>query len=296
MTLPDAVRTALDDEPVLDRLALGGEDGLFVTPTRLLRYRSQGLFNDESVERFPYDAERISSSTGRRTAAISLEYVDGERTLSVPVDRLEAVLRPLLDGVLAVAGVIDDGEETLEAFRFDELTVVVTDRRLVEHVGGAVWDGEYEEVRFEDVTGIEVERGRLVTELVLGTEGRRSRIKIQNDRSRRFEDRVRGAILEHQGVDSIDELGGGTDDSEDDVDAFSLTGVDPLASARPTVDGPRTHTLDSEENDGPTTEPESIEGELEALASMIEKQEALLADQRRTIDRIRGTVTRDRGR
>lgn len=182
MTLPDVVRTALGSEPVLDRLTLDGEDGLFVTPTRLLRYRSEGLFNDESVERFPYDAERISSSMRRRTAAITLEYVDDERTLSVPVGRLEAVLRPLLDSVLAVAGITDDGEETLEAFRFDELTVVVTDRRLVEHVGGAVWGGEYEEVRFKDVTGIEVDRGRLVTELMLSTEGRRNRIKVQNDR------------------------------------------------------------------------------------------------------------------
>lgn len=296
MTLPDAVRTALDGEPVLDRIALGGEDGLFVTPTRLLRYRSEGLFNDESVERFPYDAERISSSAGRRTATITLEYVDGERTLSVPVGRREAVLRPLLDGVLAVAGITDDGEETLEAFRFDELTVVVTDRRLVEHVGEAVWDGEYEEIRFEDVTGIEVERGRLVTELVLGTEGRRNRIKVQNDRSRRFEDRVRGAILEHRGVDSIDELDGETGDSEGDVDAFSFAGVDPLASARPTVDESGMHTAESEANDGPTTGPESIEGELEALASTIEKQQVLLADQRRTIERIRETIIRDRGR
>lgn len=94
----------------------------------------------------------------------------------------------------------------------------------------------------------------------------------------------------------IDELDGETDDSEDDGDAFSLAGVDPLASARPAVDEPGTHTLDSEANDGQTTEPESIEGELETLASTIEEQEALLADQRRTIERIRETVTRARDR
>lgn len=302
MALPDVVRTALDDEPVLDRIPLNGEDELFVTPTRLLRYRSEGLLNDESVERFPYGAERISSSRRRRTAAITLEYVDGERTLSVPVDRFEAVLRALLDGVLAATGVADDGEETLETFRFDELTVVVTDRRLVEHVGEAVWDGEYEEIPLERVTGIEIERGRLVTELVLGTTERPRRIKVHNDRAKRFEACVRGAIRTYHGVESIDELADEEsenrigEENEDGVDASPLASVDPLAVVRSGTDDHGGRSTKPDENDQSTPGPESIESELEALASMIEKQETLLADQRRTIERIRETVTRDRGR
>ncbi|MFC7008718.1 DUF7115 domain-containing protein [Halalkalicoccus salilacus] len=98
MTLPDAVQTVLDDEPVLDRLPLGGEDALFVTPARLVRYRADGLFSDESAEEFPHDAERVSVSRGRRTVEISIEYVDDDRSLSVPVDRFEAALQALLAG------------------------------------------------------------------------------------------------------------------------------------------------------------------------------------------------------
>ncbi|MFC7224223.1 hypothetical protein ACFQKF_13970 [Halalkalicoccus sp. GCM10025322] len=104
MTLPDAVQTVLDDEPVLDRLPLGGEDALFVTPARLVRYRADGLFSDESAEEFPHDAERVSVSRGRRTVEISIEYVDDDRSLSVPVDRFEAALQALLAGVLSAAG------------------------------------------------------------------------------------------------------------------------------------------------------------------------------------------------
>lgn len=309
MALPDAVRTILDDEPVLDRLGLGGEDALFVTPTRLVRYRADGLFSDESAEELPYDAGRVSISRGRRTVEISIEYVDDERSLSVPVDRFEAALQALLAGVLSAAGVTADAETIIEAFRFDELTVVVTDRRLIEHVGTAVWNGEYEEVRFEEVTGIDVERGRVATGIVLSADGRRKRIKIRNDRARPFETCVRAAIREHHGVGSLDELAdeeGGTD-----VDETSpIPSVDSLGIARSgedlPADEPGSSPLAPGEIDGsnadadrrPTGSTRRIATELETLANAIEEQETQLARQRRAIDRLRDelAVTPDRDR
>lgn len=291
MALPDAVRTVLDDEPVLDRLALGGEDALFATPTRLVRYRADGLFSDEAVEAFSYEAERISISRGRRAAAISLEYVDDDRSLSVPVDRLDAALQPLLAGVLSASGVTADAEETIEAFRFDELTVVVTERRLIEHVGTAVWNGEYEELRFEDVTGIDVERGRVATGIVLSADGRRKRIKIRNDRARPFETCVRAAIREHHGVGSLDELA--DEEGDPDVDETSpiarpledLAGDEhrspPLESGG--IGGP---CPDADRRPNSRSHPE-IEAELETLTNAIEEQETLLARQRRALDRLR---------
>lgn len=301
MTLPDAVRTVLDDEPVLDRLALGGEDALFVTPARLVRYRADGLFSDESAEEFPHDAERVSVSRGRRTVEISIEYVDDERSLSVPVDRFEAALQALLAGVLSATGVTADAETIIEAFRFDELTVVVTDRRLIEHVGTAVWNGEYEELRFEEVTGIDVERGRVATGIVLSADGRRKRIKIRNDRARPFETCVRAAIREHHGVGSLDELA----DEEEGTDVDETS---PIARSveDPPADGPKRPSLDPGEIDGPNADADRrptgsnrrIATELETLANAIEEQETQLARQRRAIDRLRDelAVTPDRDR
>lgn len=294
MTLPDVVRTSLDDEPVLDHIPLGGEDRLFVTPTRLLRYRGEGLLSDESVEEVSRSADRISVSERRRTTAITLEYAGDERALSVPPDRLEAVLDPLLAGVLSADGVIGADERLIEAFRFDELTAVVTDRRLIEHVGAAVWDGEYEELPFEDVTGLEVERGRVATGIVLSTGGRRKRIKIHNDRARPFEERLRA----YHGVESIDELA--VDGSEPDDPALPIASVDPLVVDRSVGNRAGDRVGESRDQNGddapkPGSEP-AFEAELEALSEAIERQEALLADQRRTIKRIRETVTRARGR
>lgn len=306
MILPDAVRTALDDEPVLDRLPLGGEDELFVTPTRLVRYRAEGLFSDESVEGFSYGAERVSISEGRRTTEITLAYVDDDRSLSVPADRFETVLGPLLAGILSASGVTADEEEAIEAFRFDELTVIVTDRRVVEHVGTAVWDGEYEELRLEDVTGLTVERGRVATEIVISTGDRSKRIKIRNDRAGPFEACVRTAIREHHGVNSIDELA----DEEGDPDANDvppIEGVDPLSIARavedPTANGARGPPPEPNGGDEPGPEaggdrrPDTdMEAELERLANAIEEQETLLAQQRCAIDRLREELAITPGR
>ncbi|WP_336343177.1 DUF7115 domain-containing protein [Halalkalicoccus ordinarius] len=303
MTLPDVVRTNLDGEPVVDRIPLGGEDRLFVTPTRLLRYRGESLLSDESVEEVPRSADRISVSERRRTTAITLEYAGDERVLSVPPDRLETVLGPLLAGILSADDVIGADERLIEAFRFDELTAVVTDRRLIEHVGAAVWDGEYEELPFEDVTGLEVERGRVATGIVLSTGDRRKRIKIHNDRARPFEERLREAIRAYHGVESIDDLADEEErenhvgkENESGVDASPLASVDPLAVVYSETDDRGERPTEPGENGQLTPEPESIEGELEALSEALERQEALLEKQRRTIERIRETVTRDRDR
>lgn len=297
MILPAVVRATLDEEPALDRVPLG-DDELLVTPSRLLRYRAEGLLSDESVTEFPYDAERIGVSEGRRTATISLEYVDGGRTLSVPTGRFEDVLHPLLGGVLSAAGVLEAEEETIETFRFDELTVVVTDGRLVEYVGTAVWDGEYEEVTFEDVTDLEVERGRVATSVILTANGRRKRIKIRKERACPFEERLRVAIRAYHGIESLAELADGKADVDDDrSDEHPIESVDPL-----TIDslGDDEHGVAGPKPEGtavPGSKRDSaIEDELETLASAIERQEALLAEQRRIVDRLREELDITRGR
>jgi hypothetical protein len=300
MALPDIVRAALDDEPVLDRIELDSERELFVTSTRLLHHRSEGLLSDESIEEFRHDVERISVSGGCRTTAIALEYAGDERTLSVPADRLEAVLDLFFAEVLSVDGVIDVDERIVEAFRLDELTAVVTDHRLIEHIGAAVWDGEYEETSFDGVTELEIERGSVATGIVLTADGRRERIKVRNERARPFEERLRRAIRAYHGVESVDELAVERTETDDRSNDRPLESVDPL-----TIDGPNgpeasgyaVVRLSPKESTARGSERElPLEAELEALSEAIEEHEALLEDQRRTIERLRKALTRDRGR
>lgn len=207
MDVPTLVSEALGNEEVAAHVPLKGEDALFVTSTRTLRYSDEGLLSDESVDEFPHDAERVSVSPGRRKATIELDYgTGGSKSFTVPGGNLEAALHPVLAGVLNANGVTGPGETITRTFRFSELTVVVTSNRLVKHIGSAVWDREFEEIPYETVTGLSVEEGNVSSQFVLTTAERTQRIKAPNESFRAVHETIEDAILSYHGVDSIAEF------------------------------------------------------------------------------------------
>ncbi|KTG09489.1 hypothetical protein AUR64_17100 [Haloprofundus marisrubri] len=208
MSLPELVQTELDDEPVAARVSLGGEDGLFVTPTRTLIYRSEGLLSDESVEQYPHDAERISVSEGGRTsrkATVTLDYgLDGEQSFSIPSKRLQDALHPVLAGILSATGITDPGETVKQTFRFSELTLVVTSNRVVKHIGAPVWDEDFEEYHYADVTDLTFEDGSVATSVVLTLGSRQERFKAPNDEARAVRETLTDALCTYHEVPSLD--------------------------------------------------------------------------------------------
>ncbi|ELZ94712.1 DUF7115 domain-containing protein [Haloferax sulfurifontis] len=208
MSQPEIVQSVLGEEDVVTRVHLGGEDELFVTPTRTLVYRAEGLLSDESVDEFSHAAERLSVKEGRRKAKISLDYgLDGSETFSLSAKRLDDALQPIVEGVLAAAGVTDeDGERLVQAFRFSELTFVITDARVVRHIGSAVWDEDYESYRYADVTDLEFESGSVATTVVLTVDGRQERFKIPNEQARLVREKLARALCDYHGVGSLEEF------------------------------------------------------------------------------------------
>ncbi|ELZ96095.1 hypothetical protein C440_05405 [Haloferax mucosum ATCC BAA-1512] len=207
MSQPEIVQSVLGEEDVVTRVHLGGEDELFVTPTRTLVYRAEGLLSDESVDEFSHGAERLSVSEGRRKAKISLDYgLDGSETFSLSAKRLDDALQPIVGGVLAAAGVTDDGETVIQTFRFSELTFVVTDARVVRHIGSAVWDEDYESYHYSDVTDLEFESGSVATTVVLTVDGRQERFKIPNEEARLVREKLSRALSDYHGVGSLEEF------------------------------------------------------------------------------------------
>jgi hypothetical protein len=205
MDLPEALRNALGDESVAARVPLGDGDLLLVTAARTLVYRGDGLLSDESVEEFPHSAERVEIEEGRRKSTVRLDYgLDGERTLALPTKTLDDAFHPMLAGILNAAGVTDPGEAVKQTFRFSELTVVVTDTRLVKHVGSTVWDADYEEYRYEGVTDLTFEEGSHGTAVVLEQGGRRERFKVPNESARLLRESLVDAVLDYHGHDSLD--------------------------------------------------------------------------------------------
>ena len=227
MELPELVRDRLEGESVLASVDIGGEDRVVVTPTRMLLYRSEGLLSDESVETFPLDAERLDLRSGRRKTTFELRYVDGKRDFTVKSSRASAVLSPVLGGVLRAADIVESEESVRGAYRFSELTLVVTDRRLVRHVGAAVWDEEYEVAPFADLTGLVFEEGSVGTEVSVEVDGYPQRFKVPNEHAGSVRKTLQDAVFAFHGVDSLAELEaavGVDDEGSDEPDELVESG------------------------------------------------------------------------
>jgi hypothetical protein len=207
MSLPELLDSALDGEPSVAQVQLGGEDVLVVTPNRTVVYRADGLLSDESIETYPHNAERLSLSVGRRKAKLTLDYgLDGSDTLAFPAKRVEQVVHPILAGVISAAGITEPGETVHKTFRFSDLTLIVTSQRVVKHIGSAVWDSDYEELAYSELTDVDFEEGSVATSVVLTHNGRHDRFKTPNSDARAVREAIVEAVCEYHDVTSIEEL------------------------------------------------------------------------------------------
>ncbi|RLM57123.1 hypothetical protein DVK02_04840 [Halobellus sp. Atlit-31R] len=207
MSQPEIVRAALAGDDVVARVDLGGEDELYVTPTRTLLYRAEGLLSDESVEEYSHDAERITVSEGRRKAKVTLDYgLDGQETMSLPAKRLERALQPIVEGVLRANDILEADESMERLFRFSELTIVIAGQRVVRHIGANLWDEDFESYHYSDVSDLDFEDGSVATSVVLTVDGRQERFKAPNDDARAVRAALESTLLSYWDVDSVAEL------------------------------------------------------------------------------------------
>ena len=280
MSLPDALTSALGDESAVAEVDLGGDDTLAVTPTRTLVYRAEGLLSDEAVEEYPHEAERLTLSEGRRKAKLTLEYgLDGTETLSLPSSRIDDALFPILAGVINAAGITEPGESVLQTFRFNEITLIITSKQVVKHIGAPVWTEEFETFEYGSITDVTFEEGSVATTVVLTHDGRQDRFKIPSDDARAVREAIVDAVCAFHEVDSIDALRAQVAEAADDdpdtpSDAEASPdqldfgeGLDPLGANPPAVDA------DSDADSGSTETASEAVGD-EALAASLGQGES----------------------
>ncbi|MGQ4554887.1 DUF7115 domain-containing protein [Halobellus sp. GM3] len=220
MSQPEIVQADLAGEDVVARVDLGGEDELFVTPTRTLLYRAEGLLSDESVDEYAHEAERITVSEGRRKAKITLDYgLDGQQTLSLPAKRLERAIRPILEGVLHANDVLGPEESIERLFRFSELTIVVAGERVVRHIGANLWDEDFESYHYSDISDLDFEDGSVATSVVLTVDGRQERFKAPNEDARAVRAALETTLLSYWGVETVEDLRAAAAPDDEAVDA-----------------------------------------------------------------------------
>ena len=219
MDTPSLLAAQCEGEPVEAEVPLGGDDLLVVTPTRTLVYRAEGLLRDEAVETIPHGVDRVELTEGRRKTTVTTSSLAGEEEFTLPTKRLDDVLAPLMSGVLRAADATADDEAVLAVYRFSELTLVVTEGRVVKHVGTALWDAEYESYPFSAVTDLDVEEGSVATQLVLTVDGRPQRIKTPNEQAGAVRRTLETALCNYHGVDSVVALRTRTAEKEEGGDA-----------------------------------------------------------------------------
>ena len=326
MTVPAIVRERLGETDVTARVPLGGDDELLVTPDRTLIYRAEGLLSGESVEEYPLEAERVSVNEGRRKATITLDHgIDGESQFSVPGDRFDEAIEPILGGVFATAGITEPGEEITDVYRLGELTLVITDARVIKHVGAALWDEEYEEYPFESVTAIDVEEGSVSSQVIVEVDRRPQRIKTPTDDARRIRERVEAGVLDYHGASTYDEFLGSVQaeleaeeaEAEEDEAEAAATEADAEPEPEEHPESAAAHETDEEEpseataengggsagmifGEGVGTAPveESEDGddladELASLRAAVERQNDLLRRHQQAIERLTREVKSD---
>jgi hypothetical protein len=293
MSVPDMVRQKLGEESVDAAIDLGDEDALVVTPTRTLIYRGEGLIRDAAVEEYPHDAESVSISESRRKTVIRIDHgIDGESEFSVPTGRIEEILPSVLGGVLRANGVLPGDETVEEVYRLGELTIVLTEGRLLKHIGDAIWAEDAEEYDFESVTGLDTEEGEVSSQIIVELDGRPQRIKVPAQEARRIREQIERALLAYHDAASYGEFrrrrsdeadraetdaeGDASDESADDGD--SRGGIDFVAEG----DGRDTTAVES---DGATAAGGTAE-EIAALRETVERQNELLESQQETIEQL----------
>jgi hypothetical protein len=305
MEIPDLVQQELGDEAVKAGVSLGDEDTVCFTPTRTLVYRGEGLLSDEKVDVFPRDFERLKLSEGRRKTKFTLFYTDTKREFGVPGDRAGAVLERLLEGCLQAIGAIDS-EETVEGvFRFSELTLVVTEARLLKHLGSVTWDGDFESYPFEDVTGLDFEDGSVATAIVLSVNDRPERIKAPNEQAPKLRKTLQQALFEYHDVGSLADLNAKVasepDEAAEEQDSLGLeSGIDPLvgsgdeeesASAQQSSSTSSATTPEpSPTSESAVRETTDTSGDIEALEQQVADLTAAIEEQNERLEQQEATI------
>lgn len=304
MAVPDLVRERLGGEKPGARVPLSGDDELWVTPTRGLIYRAEGLLSGETVEEYPLEAQTITLSEGRRKTTIRLDRgYDGADEFTVPAKHTEEALRPVVEGVLAAAGVTDDGEAVKQVYRLGELTLVVTEGRVVKYVGSALWtDEDYEEFAYEDVTNLDLEHGSVSSELVIEVDGRPQRIKTPSEDAHEIRKTVEAPLLATHGVDSVAALRRKFDTAAAEAEAQEAADEAPASGENAAEDGglgallefgglDDTGTAERVETTATSTTPDQtasddVAAEIGALREAVERQGERLEEQQALLERL----------
>ena len=297
MDLPALVERVIDDEPPETVLALGEDDLAVFTSDELLFYRGESLLRDAELSRYPTNAVGLRVQPGRRKSTIVIDYQTEQRQFTVQNSHADRVVERLLAGILTTTGVIDGDESLGGVYRFSDLTVVVTETKLLKQIGTDIWGGEYDAFPFEQVDALSFERGRIATQVVLSVDGRSERIKAPHEEAPHLRQTLTDALLSFHGDESLEAFNAQSESQQSTRSAVSAVALDesipPLIESETTRQTSQPKALQSVggRDTAITDEPDSTP-QLTALARTVERQQELLEQQAARIDALERKLNR----
>ena len=280
----------VDEDELINQIELDDHRTLFVAPSRIIVYRESSLLAEESVDTYSTDVERLLLDEGKKQVTVTFEYADeDDHELQLPPETMANALKALLASVVRTNGVVDEDESIRELFRFNEMTVILTDRRVIQHLGTSLWADAHNSIEYEDIRDIRTEEGTISTGVIIETTESAERLKIPQDAADRFVELLDQSVCEFHDVASLGVLRGdpnaGEPDPEPDLDRLRPLQV---GDEYDSGDGsqPATDSNESVSN-------KEVLSQLDELSMAIERQQELLERTRRTIEQLEQTINRD---
>lgn len=288
MSLPAGVSGLVDEDELIDDVALDGHRSLYVTPAKAVTFRERSLFTEESVDVYPTDIDRLLLEEGKRQSTVTFEYPDGQSSsLELPTEAMAPALKALLASATRATGAIPTDETILDLYRFNELTVILTDRRLLKHVGWAMWAASHDQIDYTDVRNIRVEQGQVSTGVNIDTDDGSDRLKIPHDTADDFVARLKSAVCDFHGIDDIGVLRGDPDAGKPDPEP-DLDRLRPLSVGDPDEDD----TDEFPDDRFTLASDHAIDERIDELETAIERQEAELESLRQALEELRDDLSR----
>ena len=207
MDIPSLLSDSIKEgEKIVSRVLIASGTHMITTTERVFIHREEGIINNEIFEEYSLGVDQISVFSDRRKSRIVLNYgLEGTREFSVYAKYYDRIVDPLVRGVLKATRVVEPGELIRHVYRYGQLTIVLTDKQFLKHIGVALWSRDYESYQYEDIARIDIEKGGVSAEILIEYKGRMHIIKTDKDRARRVCVQARNGLALYRGCKDYQE-------------------------------------------------------------------------------------------
>ena len=207
MDIPSLLSDSIKEgEKIVSRVLIASGTHMVTTTERVFIHREEGIINNEIFEEYSLGVDQISVFSDRRKARIVLNYgLEGTREFSVYAKYYDRIVDPLVRGVIKATRVVEPGELIRQVYRYGQLTIVLTDKQFLKHIGVALWSRDYESYQYEDIARIDIEKGGASAEILIEYKGRMHRIKTDKERARLVCVQARNGLALYRGFKDYQE-------------------------------------------------------------------------------------------